>query len=115
MKNYSWQRIAGTIEELVFNDDNISLIEINGKALCLGRHRDQVFVFAHKCPHAGAELSAGWIDAKGNIVCPLHGYRFSLETGRNITGEGYHLKHWPVEQREDGLYVGMDEGSFNLP
>jgi 3-phenylpropionate/trans-cinnamate dioxygenase ferredoxin subunit len=27
-----------------------------------------------------------------------------------VSGEGYYLKHWPVEQRDDGIYVGMEKG-----
>jgi 3-phenylpropionate/trans-cinnamate dioxygenase ferredoxin subunit len=28
-----------------------------------------------------------------------------MKNGRNVTGEGYYLKYWPVEAREDGIYV----------
>jgi len=29
--------------------------------------------------------------------------------GRNTSGEGYYLKHWKVETREDGVFVEMEE------
>jgi nitrite reductase/ring-hydroxylating ferredoxin subunit len=48
----------------------------------------------------------------GNIVCPLHRYKFSLVNGRNVSGEGYYLKTYPVEQREDGLYIGFEKSWF---
>jgi 3-phenylpropionate/trans-cinnamate dioxygenase ferredoxin subunit len=48
----------------------------------------------------------------GNVVCPLHRYKYALKNGRNISGEGYYLKHWPVEIRGNGIYVGLEERSF---
>ena len=32
-----------------------------------------------------------------------------MENGRNTSGEGYYLKHWPVEIKEDGVFVGVEE------
>jgi nitrite reductase/ring-hydroxylating ferredoxin subunit len=89
-------------------------MEANGKTICVGKFKDQVFAFARKCPHAGGELAHGFIDALGNVVCPIHRYKFCMANGRNVTGEGYYLKHWPVEVREDGVYVGMEKGLFGL-
>ncbi len=41
-----------------------------------GRH----FALDDVCPHAFALLSDGWV-ADGVVECPLHGARFTLETG----------------------------------
>jgi 3-phenylpropionate/trans-cinnamate dioxygenase ferredoxin subunit len=35
-----------------------------------------------------------------------------MKNGRNVSGEGYYLKHWPVEVREEGVYVGLESKSF---
>jgi hypothetical protein len=53
-------------------------------------------------------MSEGYIDALGNVVCPMHRYKYDVRNGRNTSGEGYYLTHWPVETREDGVYVGME-------
>ena len=50
-------------------------------------------------------MAQGYVDGLGNIVCPLHRYRFELNRGRNVSGEGYYLKVYQVEEREDGVYV----------
>jgi len=55
-------------------------------------------------------MAYGYIDALGNIVCPLHRYKYSLQNGRNVSGEGYFLKHWPIELNEDGVYIGLEDG-----
>jgi nitrite reductase/ring-hydroxylating ferredoxin subunit len=112
-KKYSWHKIADHINELGFADNNIAVTEVKGKKICIGRFNEEAFAFAFKCPHAGGILADGNIDALGNVVCPLHRYKYNMQNGRNVSGEGYFLKHWPVEQREDGVYVGMeDTGSF---
>jgi 3-phenylpropionate/trans-cinnamate dioxygenase ferredoxin subunit len=52
-------------------------------------------------------MADGYIDALGNIVCPVHRYKFNLQNGRNTSGEGYYLKRWAAEEREDGVYVNL--------
>ncbi len=114
-KKYKFYKVADHINELDWQENQVAVVEIGGKKICLGRFRDQIFAFAYKCPHAGGILADGYIDALGNVVCPLHRYKYSLENGRNTSGEGYYLKHWPVEQSEEGVYVGMEEGgSWNI-
>ena len=107
-KTHTWHKIADHINELDFQENNICVLQIGGKKICLGRHDGRLFAFAYKCPHAGGFLSDGYIDALGNVSCPVHRYKFSLANGRNVTGEGYYLKTWPVEEREEGLFVGLD-------
>jgi 3-phenylpropionate/trans-cinnamate dioxygenase ferredoxin subunit len=82
------------------------------KKLTLGRHNGRIFAFAHKCPHASGIMADGYINAAGQVTCPLHRYRFSMENGRNTSGEGYFLKTYPVEMREDGVYIGLEDKGF---
>ncbi len=107
LKISRWYKIAESEEELDFAANNMALGEVDGKKITIGRHQGQLFAFAYKCPHASGLLANGFIDALGNVVCPLHRYKFSMANGRNVSGEGYYLKHWPVEVRADGIYVGM--------
>jgi nitrite reductase/ring-hydroxylating ferredoxin subunit len=107
-----WIKIAESLEELPFGPNNIAEVDADGKRICIGRYNDQFFAFAHKCPHASGFLSDGYIDPLGNVVCPLHRYKFCMKNGRNVSGEGYYLKHWPLEQREDGIYVGLESNKL---
>lgn len=110
-KKYTWHKVAGHINEIDWQANNIAVAEISGKKINLALFRDSVFAFAFKCPHAGGILADGYVDALGNVVCPVHRYKYSLQNGRNVSGEGYYLKHWPVELREDGIYVGFEKES----
>ena len=109
MKELHWHKIADHINELEFSENNIAIAEVKGKKICVGRRGEEVFAFAYKCPHAGGILADGYIDALGNVVCPLHRYKYDMKSGRNVSGEGYHLKHWPLDIREDGVYIEMEE------
>ena len=110
-KKYTWHKVSDHISQLEFADNGIAVAEIKGKKICIARFNDQVFAFAFKCPHAGGILADGYIDALGNVVCPLHRYKYNMANGRNVSGEGYYLKHWPVECRVDGVFAGMEESS----
>jgi nitrite reductase/ring-hydroxylating ferredoxin subunit len=109
---YTWHKIAASDSEMDFGKNRIRVADVNGKKICLGLIGQSVYGFAYTCPHAGAMLNEGYIDGAGNVVCPVHGYRFSISNGRNTTGEGFHLKTYPVEIREDGVYLGIKEYSL---
>jgi nitrite reductase/ring-hydroxylating ferredoxin subunit len=111
-KKLTWHKIADHINEIEFGENNIAVREVNGKTICLGKFNNNLFAFAYKCPHAGGLLADGYIDAIGNVVCPQHRYKYDMKNGRNVTGEGYYLKNWPVEIRDEGIYVGFEESSL---
>lgn len=101
----NWHKIAGNISEINFNANGLAEIDVKGKKICIAKHNNQLFACTQKCPHAGAALYEGYVDAIGNLVCPLHKYKFSLKNGRNVSGEGYFLKTFAITQKEDGVYV----------
>jgi nitrite reductase/ring-hydroxylating ferredoxin subunit len=105
--NQGWYRIAGSISEINFSADGLAEVEVFGKKICLGLYRNDVFACVQRCPHAGGILADGYIDAIGNIVCPLHRYKYNLQNGRNVSGEGYFLKTFPVEVRDDGVFISI--------
>ncbi len=111
-KKYHWYKVAEAPAEIIVNENNIAIIEVKGKKICLAKYQQQWFGFAFKCPHAGGILADGNIDVAGNIVCPLHRYKYSIRNGRNTSGEGYYLKTFPVETRDDGVFVGMEESGL---
>ncbi len=114
-ETYTWYKIANSAEELNWQQNNLLILEVGGKKVSLARYQEKLFAFAHQCPHAGGILGEGNLDAAGNIVCPLHHYKFSILTGRNVSGEGYKLKIFPLQYRENGIYLGLEEkGSWKL-
>ena len=111
-KKYNWHKIADSIADIRFSENGLSMLEVNDKTICVAKHHDQLFACTQKCPHAGGTMADGYIDALGNIVCPVHRYKFSLQNGRNSSGEGYYLKTFPVEIRNEGVFVGFPENNL---
>ncbi len=70
----TWYKIADNIHEIDFATNNIAVVEVKGKKICLGKFKESILAFAYKCPHAGGILADGFIDVLGNVVCPLHRY-----------------------------------------
>lgn len=105
-KQYNWYRLA---DEVSVDEQAITVQEVNGKKICFSRYQGQLYAFAYKCPHAGGVMADGRMDGHGNVVCPLHRYKFNVRNGYNSSGEGFYLKTYPVEMREDGAYVGLEK------
>ena len=104
----TWHRIAENQAAIDVNCDGVASVIVGERKLCIARHRGNWYAFSQVCPHAGALLSDGYVDGAGNVVCPLHSYRFSLKSGFNSSGEGYRLKTYPVEARTDGIYIKIN-------
>ena len=111
-KNIKWFRIAQSINEIEWQQNELAIIEVNGKKVTVARVGNALIACAHKCPHAGGILADGFVDASGNIVCPLHGYKFDLKNGRNVSGEGYYLKVFPIGERDAGVFIGFEESTW---
>jgi 3-phenylpropionate/trans-cinnamate dioxygenase ferredoxin subunit len=98
-------KIADSMDEIPFGTNQLTEITVEGKKICLARWQDQVFACTPKCPHAGGILANGFLDAAGKIVCPLHRYKFDLQNGRNLSGEGYYLKTFQIVVNENGVFM----------
>jgi 3-phenylpropionate/trans-cinnamate dioxygenase ferredoxin subunit len=111
-KKFKWHKIADGEYDIPFGSNNMAQVSAGNKSICISKTVDGLKACAATCPHAGGILSEGFIDNSGNIVCPLHRYKFNLINGRNTSGEGYYLKVYPLEIRENGIFVGIEEKSI---
>jgi nitrite reductase/ring-hydroxylating ferredoxin subunit len=84
----------------------IKKVKIKGKGICLVGYEGSVYALSSTCPHAGAELSGGWCK-NGKIICPFHRYSYDIHTGRGDPGQNDYVDTYPVEIREDGIYIGL--------
>src|SRR5690606_4885465 len=56
-------------------------LDIEGRSIAVFRTRTgAVLAVDNECPHGGGPLADG-ILAGGRVVCPLHAFRFKLDTG----------------------------------
>ena len=108
-KKFRWIKIADNKDSLCFPANNILEIKVEEKKLCMASTVSGLKAFTAKCPHAGGEMAQGKLDRKGNIICPVHGYGFNLNNGRDTNFEGYFLKIYPVKEALDGVFIGIEE------
>lgn len=98
-----WHKISDVQQT---NKPFIEKVKAGGKSICLVGYEGEIYAIGASCPHAGAELSGGWCK-DGKIICPFHRYSYSLETGKGDPGQNDYVDTYPVEIREDGVYVGI--------
>jgi NAD(P)H-dependent nitrite reductase small subunit len=64
----------------------------------------QLVALSGWCPHSGGPLGHGWIE-EGEVVCPLHHWRFKLSDGRCTTMPGQGVHRFRCEVRGDEVWV----------
>jgi nitrite reductase (NADH) small subunit len=61
-------------------------VDVAGRRIAIFRARGgQVFATQAQCPHRGGPLADGILGG-GRLMCPLHEWRFDLQTGETENG-----------------------------
>ena len=99
----TWFKVAepgelaeGRVRTAVAGPRTIALTHCDGRFGALDNH----------CPHQGGPLGEGSIE-NGLLRCPWHGYDYDPVTGRPPSGFSDSPESFPVEVREDGVYVAI--------
>lgn len=81
---------------LILDDYNdIAIFKIDGN----------IFAVDNVCPHNHTpKIFQGYIEGK-NVLCPVHLYKYSLETGRQSEGLGGTLRTYEVRIEGNDVYV----------
>lgn len=81
-------------------------VKIRDIDLIIVRHGDRYVATDRWCPHQGGDLAEGRLLGKA-IKCPLHGFMFSLETGRGVNCSGFEVKVYEVKIENGVLSVRL--------
>lgn len=115
-RKINWYKIFNTIKEaerqIQLNKANT--INVAGRKICIAHTSEGFFAVDDKCPHNGASLGSGFCSEDNAIVCPVHRYRFDLKTGRAKSGLGDAVRTYPVEIRDNGIYIGIEKLKWSL-
>ena len=109
LKKHKRYKIAASPDEIKWQPNNMCVVAVDDKKITLIKTAKKLYACAHECPHAGGVFAEGFTDGANNIICPVHDYKFSLETGENVSGEGYHLKRYKVEVNNEGVFVDVSK------
>ncbi|MEO8474211.1 MAG: Rieske (2Fe-2S) protein [Chryseolinea sp.] len=83
------------------------LLIVNSKRICLSMHQGQFYAVQDACSHHGESLSKGIVNFMGEIVCPLHHYRFELSSGRATDSSCPDLITFDLKSNESGFFIGI--------
>ena len=86
----------------------ITTVQIDHHTIALTRTEDGYGAISNRCPHQGGPLGDGFLQ-NGFVVCPWHAYEYHPCTGQPPGGYDDAVPAYPVEEREDGLYIGVPE------
>ena len=101
-----WQDVAGENEipaggfEVLETDDIVVAVFNVGGAF---------YAIEDVCTHDGEELTGGPVDGD-QIICPRHGARFCVRTGKALTAPAYEdVSTFPVRVSEGRVQVLIDD------
>lgn len=96
------------------------IVSIEGKEVGIFFEGGNYYAILNFCPHAGAPVCRGFVqgvicsDESGKLTydedrkvlrCPWHRWEFELATGQAVVPIKPRLRTYPVERRDDWLYV----------
>ena len=107
-----WYKV-GRIDE--FPDDGGLCIKYKEKQIAVYNftRKNKWYACQNLCPHKlEMVLSRGMIgDQEGipKVACPMHKKTFSLETGENLNGDLPEIAVYPVQIKDNFVYIGFSE------
>ena len=80
---------------------------VGGRLVAVFRARDgKVFAVEGTCPHKGGPLADGMVVGH-QVVCPLHAFRFTAESGECDQPGVCPIETYPVELDGDTVFVTL--------
>lgn len=101
------------------------VLDVGERTIGVFRLADQLYAYDNTCPHMGGPVCQGLLisgvreklDDKGvtlgqvfddddlHVVCPWHGFEYSIESGRHAGTGSPRLRSFPVTERGGVVYV----------
>jgi len=104
-KPLHWIRVAA-VDEL--REGRVQTVTAGHVSLALTHFDGQYSALENACPHQGGPLGEGSIE-NGWLRCPWHGWDFHPCTGKPPGGFDDGVATYPVDVRDDGIYVGLEK------
>lgn len=103
-----WIKIFSNLQEAIalLGENKANTLTISGRKLCVAVINGKILATSDRCSHNGESLGKGKINFVGEVICPWHGYRFDLKTGR-CRSEAPDLETFPVRVEESGIYISV--------
>jgi len=122
--NYGVRQAAGNSSDI--QEQGRLVVDVGGQTIGIFRVKGRLYAYKNTCPHQGGPVCQGLIipavrelvsahqvstgyafdEGEMRIVCPWHGYEFSIETGSHPAKAEIRLTAVPVSEENGVVYVG---------
>ncbi len=99
-----WHKVA---DKDPLQDNSVTNAVAGVQAICLAKFEGKYYALDNHCPHQGGPLGEGLIE-NGYVRCSWHGYEYSPIDGSVPGDYDDNVETYPVEEREDGIYVAVE-------
>ena len=103
--NLQWKRVGDTD---MLDEGRITTVQAGHHTICLSRTAKGYGAISNRCPHQGGPLGDGMLE-NGYVVCPWHAWEYDPHTGAPPGGFDDSNTAYPVDVRDDGVYIGVEE------
>ena len=79
-------------------------VEVDGLRVAIFEDGGRFHALIGRCPHANGSLGRGRVE-EGEVICPLHRWRFRLADGRCTNVRGQSVHRFRCEVRGDEVWV----------
>ena len=100
-----WRKVLDRDE---LPSERVKTVTCDRVSICMVHHEGEFAALDNKCPHQGGPLGEGSIE-NGLLRCPWHGWDYEPLTGRSPGGYDDGITTYPIEVREDGVYIKLEE------
>lgn len=107
--------------------DGVHIVQSGRHEIGIIRHEGRLHAYRNLCPHQGGPVCEGvriarvvavldeerrfarhdFDTGRMQIVCPWHGWEFSLETGEAVGDPAYRLRRYEVEECDGEIYADL--------
>jgi len=84
-------------------------VKVDGRSIALFQHQGSIYATDNQCPHMGYPLTRGRV-RNGVLTCDWHGWSYDMRGGGCFTGGCDDLDTFPVEVRDDAIYIDVRSG-----
>jgi len=101
------QEYTDITDDDAIEDNKCVSINVNGVDVIVIRSQGDLYCLEDRCSHAFSPLTGGRI-RNGKIMCPLHGARFEIATGKHIGPQHYGtIASFPIRVRDGRVEVAV--------
>ncbi len=99
---------APAIRAEEISDGGAKLFRVGNQEIAVFKIGRRLCAIENVCPHEGGQLSKGWIEGN-EVVCPLHGYRFDVNTGACANDRNLRAKIFRLTRSGGELKIDLDQ------